>query len=401
MFVVVYNSRNDMIECFAHIKRIVFVISIIICGSVLMPAKAQNAFQDTYDKFRQQAKSEYEDFRKKANQEYADWMRKAWEWHDKIEPMPRPKDEMLPPVIYNKDQQQEESKPMPYDEVVPMPEPNPQPKPVAPIREEEGGDKKISFQFFGTDGQVRLPNNFSFKLKGKDEDAYAEAWEELSSEQYDNLIRDCLVLRMEHHLCDWAYLMMLGAMSESICGESTNEATMLQACQSGYKTRLGFTAKKDLCLLFKSEHQIFDLEGFEMEDGVFYLLHPIEEDGLNICDISFPEEKPLSLWITQEQQFTERISKERLLIPEDSLIAIKCQVNENLLDFYSTYPTSMIGDDIVSRWAMYARTPLSESVKDKLYPQLKAVLNRANDAVMASSWLLYWVQTAFVYEYDD
>jgi hypothetical protein len=209
---------------------------------------------------------------------------------------------------------------------------------------------------------------------------------------------------MEYQLCDWAYLMMLGAMSEAVCGKGTNEATMLQAfvfCQSGYKIRLGFTKERNLRLLFKSEHQIFDLEGLKMDDGLFYLLHPIEGDGLSVCDIPYPKEKPLSLWLANEQRFAERQSEERQLIPADSTISIKSQVNENLLDFYSFYPTSMIDGNIVSRWAMYANTPLSESAKAKLYPQLKMILGRANNIEIAAAWLLYWVQTAFVYEYDD
>lgn len=163
---------------------------------------------------------------------------------------------------------------MPFDEVVPAPQPTPQPKPVAPIREDEGDDTIIHFQFFGTDGQVRLLKDIVFRLKGIDEEAYATAWEELSSEKYDNMIRDCLVLRMEHQLCDWAYLMMLWTMRKAVCGKGSNEAAMMQAfifCQSGYKIRLGFTQNRDLRLLFKSEHLIFDLSGLKMNDGLPYI----------------------------------------------------------------------------------------------------------------------------------
>jgi len=364
----------------------------------------QNTFLQNYSSFKKNVEKEYNDFRQKANREYADWMRQAWEWHQKIAPMPRPKDEMLPPVIYNKEKEQTAPKPIPHDDVEPIPEPKPQPKPIAPIRENDGDYRIASFTFFGTEGHVRLPKGDAFKLKGKNEEAYAVAWEVLSSERYNNLIRDCLVLRMEHQLCDWAYLMMLGAMSESICGKGTNEAVMMQAfvfCQSGYKIRLGFTKEKDLRLLVKSEHTIFDLDGFKMDDGIFYLLQSTDDDGLNICDIAYPEEKPLSLWITQEQKFAESKTKERQLIPLDSLIGIKTQVNENLVSFYNTYPTSMVGEDIVSRWAIYANTPLSTCVKDKLYPQLRAIIQKAENKFVAASWLLYWVQTAFVYEYDD
>lgn len=372
---------------------LMYATSLNVCGQT---------FKEAYDGFKQQAQNNYKDFRQKANKKYAAWMRKAWEWHQKIAPMPRPKDDMIPPVIYNKEEKQTTPKPIPHDDVVPTPEP--QPQPIAPIREDDGDYRIVFFSFFGTEGHVRLPKGDSFQLKGKNEEAYAAAWEELSDERYNNLIRDCLVLRMEHQLCDWAYLMMLSAMSESICGKGTNEAVMMQAfvfCQSGYKIRLGFTKERDLRLLVKSEHIIFDLDGFKMEDSTFYLLQSIDDDGLNICDISYPEERPLSLWITQEQKFAERKTKERQLVPYDSLIVVKTQVNENLVSFYNTYPTSMIDEDIVSRWAIYANTPLSTCVKNKLYPQLRAIIQKADNKFMAASWLLYWVQTAFVYEYDD
>ena len=379
-------------------------IAVLVCIYAVTNMFAQGTFQDAYNNFKQQAQNRYDDFRRKANQEYADWMRKAWEWHNRIDPMPRPKDDMLPPVIFNKDKEQTEPAPLPYEDVSPSPLPMPQPQPVSPIKENDGDFLTASFMFFGTMGNIRLPKDFNFKLNGKDEEAYASAWEEVSSERYDNLIYDCLLLREKHQLCDWAYLMMLGMMSETVCGKGTNEATMMQAfifCQSGYKIRLGLTKDKDLHLLFKSEHMIYDLAGLKMEDGLFYLLKPIDDDGLSVCDISFPEEKPLSLLIMQEQLFAEKRSQERQLIPIDSMVVIKSQVNENLISFFSSYPTSMVGEDMMTRWAMYANTPLSGNVKQKIYPQLAAILKMMDNKEMAAEWLLYWVQTAFVYEYDD
>lgn len=379
----------------------------MLTGCFFLSVNAQNDFEDAYNDFKQKAETEYEDFRKKANQEYSAWMRKAWEWHKKIEPMPRPKDEMMPPVIFDKNKKKrKEPKPLPYEEVTPTPEPAPQPKPVAPIREDDGEYTVIHFQFFGTDGEVRLPKDFAFKLKGTNEHAFADGWEELSSNKYDNLIRDCLVLRMKHQLCDWAYLMMAGLMSEKVCGGWNNEARMMQGymlCQSGYKIRFGITEDGDLRLLFKSEHLVFDLAGFEMKDGLFYLIEPIKGDKLSICDISYPEEKPLSLWIGKEQLFAEEMSEERLLIQADSARTIRVQTNKNWMAFCNSYPTSMVGEEIVSRWAMYANTPLSGRVKAMLYPQLQDAIKKyeITDAVNAASWLLYWVQTAFVYEYDD
>ena len=378
-------------------------IWLIILMSVPCVPFAQGTFRDAYNDFKRQAQTEYEDFRRNANREYAEWMRQAWEMYGKIPATPVPKDDMLPPIEYDKEKDKQSPTPLPYDEVEPTPAPEPQPLPIAPIRENDGDFHGVKFNYYGTELSVRLPQNYKFSIKGKTEEAYANAWEELSSEDFDNLIRDCLLIRIEHQLNDWAYLMMLGQMSEAICGKSTNEAVMMQAfvyCQSGYKIRLGISANNDLHLLFQTKHIILGMDGFNMKDGLFYSLKPVDDKGLKVCDISFPEEKPLSLIINQEMLLADNLSAERELIPQGVTSGIKSQVNKNLIDFFNEYPTSVINDNFITRWAMYANMPLSSHVKKKLYPQLIAVIDGLSKAEAAQT-LLYWVQTAFVYEYDD
>ncbi len=82
-------------------------------------------------------------------------------------------------------------------------------------------------------------------------------------------------------------------------------------------------------------------------------------------------------------------------------MAFTAASNKNLISFYNDYPTSEIGgSDFMSRWAMYAETPLSDDARKSLYPQLRKVLNGKSERE-AVEMLLNWVQTAFVYEYDD
>ena len=49
---------------------------------------------------------------------------------------------------------------------------------------------------------------------------------------------------------------------------------------------------------------------------------------------------------------------------------------------------------------MYANTPLSQEAKSSLYPALKSVVT-GKSQIDAVNRLLNFVQTAFVYEYDD
>ena len=70
------------------------------------------------------------------------------------------------------------------------------------------------------------------------------------------------------------------------------------------------------------------------------------------------------------------------------------------MDFYSTYPTSFIGDDIMTRWAMYANTPMDAITSSLIYPQLRRQMEGLSQ-LEAVSRLLNMVQTGLEYEYDD
>lgn len=381
--------------------RCISVIAILCLW--MCDSQAQNdVLREEYEQFRRVAQAEYEDFRSKANAEYAEFMHEAWKWYKKVPATLKPKDDMAPPVEYIEGDK-EGSQDAPVKEVITPPQPKPQPKPMAPVRENNVDCALQGFEFFGTHGEVRLPKGFALRLTDKSEKGYARAWERLSAADMNNTLRDCLVLRMKHQLCDWAYLMMLGELSKAVCVNGTNEAELLQAfllCQSGYKIRLAFTENKDLMMLFKSEHIIYDLDGLRSNDGLYYSLRSIESEGLNVCDFNFPEEHPLSLVITQEQIFAQDMSEQHALTSKYGGMSINVRVNKNLLDFYNCYPSSMLDDDIMSRWAMYANAPMNSKVRDGLYPQLKEAI-KGKSAAEAANLLLHWVQTAFVYEYDD
>ena len=70
------------------------------------------------------------------------------------------------------------------------------------------------------------------------------------------------------------------------------------------------------------------------------------------------------------------------------------------MDFYETYPSSCVNDNFMTRWAMYANTPLEEGIRNQLYPAMQKKLEgmTQKDAVQH---MLNWVQTGFQYEYDN
>ncbi|MDE6352415.1 MAG: hypothetical protein K2K88_04650, partial [Muribaculaceae bacterium] len=181
-----------------------------------------------------------------------------------------------------------------------------------------------------------------------------------------------------------------------------NTSSLLTAwilCQSGFQIRIAQNNSK-IGILFASNHVIFE-KSYYILDGMKY--YPLRENmsDVRICNVKFKGEKPLSLSITTEQFLGSNMSEKRAI--KSSKYPSFCSsssVNKNLIDFYNSFPTSAIGSNQISRWAIYANTPFSSETKAILYPQLKEQLKNCS-TLEAADKLLNLVQTGFKYEYDD
>lgn len=202
-------------------------------------------------------------------------------------------------------------------------------------------------------------------------------------------------------LCDWAYLNLIDAFAKDHFGKG-NTATLITAyiySQSGYQMRLGRNGNK-LYLLFGSKHGIYD-KGYFLIDGINYYSLSDDTQKMEVCDFAFPKEQSLSLYIPQSQLFTYQSTPIRNLSSDRYKdMTLNVQVNKNLIDFYNTYPTSEVNGNFMTRWAMYANTPMEQEVQKQLYPILQEKVASLNEHDAVDK-LLNWVQTAFVYEYDD
>lgn len=360
-----------------------------------------------YEEFKNQAKQRFSDFRRQANERYSKFLEEAWVQFNTLPAIPKPKDETLPPVTIPEEDKDRaiDNCPVPIKDVVTPPDPSPQPMPIEPIEEHpQPKEATVDFIYYGTKCIVRISEDVKKILSEFecDNKHLSEMWTMLSDEGVmNNTIRDCLALRANLNLCDWAYLNLLSSFSKAIFG-SGNEATMLTSyiyCQSGYKMRIGKNGQH-IYLLYASEHGIYDMPYFDLNNTNFYPFE-CDEDQLEICDAPYPQERPLSLFIQHNQKFEYIAGEIRTLISKRYPdVRVQISVNKNMIDFYNTYPSSEINDNFMTRWAMYANTPLDECVKVDLYPSLKDKIDGLSQ-LDATNKLLNWVQTAFTYEYDD
>lgn len=382
--------------------------TVIILGMALctLQSHAQNKSRQAFDEFRKEIHEDFQNFRRQCMQEYIGFVRQAWQEFGAQPPKPVPEEKPVPPLVLPKEEQEKakpiESRPIVIKDVLPPIVIDPQPLPIEPIKEVPVVEQRVKFTFFGTEASVRFEGDDKLSLARVDENSIADGLQQLSGEEYDNMVIDCLALRSELQLSDWAYLQMLKALSQQVCGKGSNEATLLMAylyMQSGYHLRFALNDGR-LYMLYASRHTIYNQPSYGI-DGVTYYGVGDLPDRLHICQASFPQEKPLSLLVSTRQLFATDLSDKRTAASERYPdFKAEVAVNKNLLDFYSTYPTSCLGDNICSRWAMYANTPIDDNVRRSLYPTFKELLK---DLPVADALgkLLNWVQTAFVYEYDD
>ena len=314
----------------------------------------------------------------------------------KVEPKPAPA-----PVPTPTPQPKVEEKPiLVKKEVIKVPQPTPEPEPLAPVEpKEEIPHEKYHVTFYGTKVSVGFPTNETLKLPGLSEKQLAKAWKQLSSEAYDVTLNNVLAVRKKLALCDWGYIEMLQAISEKKYGK-TNEAVFMQAyllSQSGYKIRLA-TDDEKLYMLIATQQNMFSLPFFIIDNTKFYALN-CKSQELSICKAKFDKEKVVSLQLRQEQKLAAQYTDPRKLTSKYGVVA-QVSVNKNTIDFFNDYPSAYIGNDATTRWAVYANTPLEKVIRETLYPTLKKAVAGLSERDAVNK-ILNFVQTAFVYEYDD
>ena len=302
-----------------------------------------------------------------------------------------------------KKQQEKQSKPIEAVVVPVVLEVKPQPKPQQPIVENKESMTTSEFQFYGTPMKVRWGNAKQFKLKGTSKKDISDAFLELTSKGYTNLVHDCLELRKEYKLCDWAYYKMLQTISEQACGKGTNEAIFLQGVllnQSGYQIRFALEDNSKLHIMSRMDGFPYD-KGYLTADGkLFFLMDGCKAKNMTVCDAAYPGEQMMSLGVPEQPELKKNLSDNRTVISRFVNVKADMQMNKNLMDFYTDYPTSYDGKDMMTRWAYYANTPVAQEVKDKVYPQLRQQLGTL-PKLRAANMLLNWVQMGLTYAYDE
>lgn len=384
-------------------KRIIIFVAALL---FVVPLKAQD-YEDYKNKKKEEMKrytdsvqQNYDEFRRKANEEYARFMREKWEAFQVMKGEEKP---VLP----------EPPRPFEVDKDTPIPNlPNPIPfkpiptpdsSPIQPIKRPDApapspipSTHDFGFTFYGTPCMVNLDQSLKFKLKDVSETACADAWQKLSSDKSNALLDDCLDLREELALGDWAYYCLLRNLSEEFLGKGTEEATLMHAylmAQTGYKIRLG-KRNGHLVFLMQFDGKIFGKCYAKIGEEKFYVMGANEKGSMYIFNRAFSNrEQVMSLRMRSLPKFNYQPTESReytsARYPE---MSVTVSTNKNLMDFYDDYPSCL--------WTNYSWAGLSDELKSQLYPMLRKSIEGKNQ-IEAANRIINFVQTAFSYKTDQ
>lgn len=367
--------------------------------------KTTSAFSD----FKMKTHDDYEAFRRKTNDEFADFMSRPWR-PTETQPIKKSPSTTPPPApVIRVIDSVKPSNPreLPLKEVVSIPLPSPVPAPIEPIHQvvqdlEPEMEKLI---FYGTEISFRKPSLPDFRCREGNNKDFAHGWKMLNTSDTNNLINDCLKIREERQLCDWAYLRLLMAIAEKLYPYNGSQATLLAGflySQSGYKMRFALDANNRLHLLFACSGILFGVPSLNVSGDSFYFMPGMTDisGGFQACDFSFPNEQQLSFEISRPIMLDYapgKIREVEVVYHPDIKVAI--QLNQNLIDFYNDYPESAITQSPYTKWAVYANAPASVEFRNQLYPILKdAIIGKSQRE--AANILLHLAES-FPYGIDN
>lgn len=382
---------------------LIFVLPSNICAQSF--EEYRKRVLSEFNNYKEQTHKEFEEYRKRINAEYAAYLKRAWVETEVQPEIPAPKPNPPAPTVYKP----EDDAPAPVVITPPVTPPITTPVTLPPAEEKpltvnlkpiplkELPKSRLEVNFFGEECSLHADKEaFREPMRDNSEKSVSKYWVMLSDGRTDALVNDCLLLREELELCDWAYYQLVKAITSAMYGDDKcNEAVVLQAylmTQVGYKVRMGRT-DDELRVLLSSNSTIYSTSYLHIGDLKYYLLQGTYGKPIYICDFEFPGERVFSLKMDKLPLLPmEEVAGRELQAQKYPSTKVVVNHNGNMLAFLETYPHCSIDN--------YAIASLDDTAKDALYPVLKKAIDKLPEDV-AANVLINFVQTAFEYKVDD
>ena len=376
-------------------------------GILFVAAQHKEDFQDYRDKvkseFREFSKSKktaFENFRKSRNEEFAAFLATSWKDYAAFslkKAIERP--EPVAPIVYDNRKPQGAPAELPVPQLVlPKSVIKDIPLTVVPVKELKPNEKLSWVQFYNTNCPIHNLSGENIRLADLSEQAISKCWKELSTERYDVWIDDCVRLKAELNLCDWAYVKLVESISAQLFAGSPDIQAVVSAfllVQSGYDVRL-CRMGQNLKMLVHPDSQLFQLGYFVINGKKYYPTQPMKQgQSIQTYSFEFSEKSiPVRMAMTKYPKFVVNESEKYTYTSDrwKDVPPFSVFVNPSVIRFYKDYPQC--------EWTLYGQAALSPEFKEQVVSVLrKQIVGKSQKE--AANLLINFVQYGFAYKTDD
>lgn len=388
--------------------------ALFFCGiSLLFPHtfQAQDITTEMkeFDEFVRQQQKEFSDFVSEQNREFIQFLKENWKSYKSGQTEERPKrPEPVAPVKVDRTIPSVRPVHIPIDTIQKIPLVTPsatfpdlgdgrQTQPEENERPVLTEKESLSFDFYGIPCKVGILMKSCIHLNGISEKEVAAGWEKLSRKNYQSLIDECLYIKKNYKLNDYAYLLLAETVASKLLGsKDENDIILLQSfilCQSGYKVKMARIGNK-LGLLYASKDLIYATTYLTVDGEKYYKWGKKIEAGTSIYTYgkNFSGARSyVAMGFSEELGFGGKVKVRTLQSKKYPEMKVVSKVHEGLVDFYKNYPQC--------DFSVYLNAPVSETVELSAIFALNEFI-RGKSQVEAANMLIDFVQTAFAYQTD-
>ncbi|MDE6742171.1 MAG: hypothetical protein K2J58_07565, partial [Muribaculaceae bacterium] len=355
-----------------------------------------------WEKYKERKMTDFEKYRQRLNEQFAaklggEWKQYKTEPKRELQTRPKPP---KPAVVDN-------TKPttpikVPVKTVVPPEKKIPDVPVTLPKIDRTQPQKRypVNFTFYNTPcGSGRFDTSL-LSLPSTDSRTVAKAWKQLTADgNLEPLVADCLRLREEMQLCDWAFLQLTDKVAATLYPDSADKRAFLTAAlmmQAGYDCRLMMKNGR-LIVGYHPSHTVYGHSYHTFGGKTYYVYGPLaDEEGVAASYIGDFRESPTPIRMGVDRYPLFSAPKEDTgkysSASWKSAPPFELTVNKSAMDFFDSYP--------IVDWPLYGLTPVSPQVEHTLFPVME-IVTRSLGEEEAVNTILSYMNYGFKYMTDD
>jgi len=255
-------------------------------------------------------------------------------------------------------------------------------------------DKVVSFSFYGKDVQVRFDTSRRVKVKSGTNGELVKCLEWLNDATFETS-EDCMRIKKEMNLSDWAYVQFLGKFAEASLGK-TNEAVLLMAWMmdvSEYNVGICKGRGGKVQMMFLTDAELTNYHPMESFGKIFYAYEDSTLTTFKNYQRLSTVGNPVSFRKFGDQKFgVEPMDPITVTSKKNANFSFTFRFNKYMVDFFRNVPTYLYNNDPLQRWVIMAQTPLEQYMQNTLIRDMKQKVAGMcqQEAIQQIMW---WVQS--------